>query len=102
MSRVFIVNDGGHDYSDAARYGETVILSEGLINKFSLTKMLRQFTAAMSGSKPSDYILISGPSVMNIIACSLFVSKHGKLNLLLWRTEANGNDRYIARRLMFS
>jgi len=101
MAKVFIVNDSGHDYSAAEKFGELVPLSTGTVNKYHLTKMLRTFEPLMKDSSPDDYILQSGPSVMNCIACAYFASVHGQLNLLIFRLEGNGKQRYVVRRLTF-
>lgn len=101
MAKVFITNDSGHDYSPARRFGELVPLSTGMVNKFHLTKMLRQFEPLLSHSSPEDFILQSGPSIMNCVACAYFAAKHGRLNLLIFRLEGDGKQRYVVRRLYF-
>lgn len=99
MAKVFIVNDTGHDYSDAERFGELVVLSEGTVNKYSLTSMRRLLGPALADSDPEDYILHSGPSVMSSVASAIFAAKHGRLNLLLYHAERKG--RYVARTVVF-
>ena len=91
---VYIVNNSGHDFSNAKRFGELIIMSEGVVDKFNITKMLRLFQKHLKISKSEDYILCSGPSVMNAIACADFASRHGCLNLLLWRFGKDGDDMY--------
>lgn len=101
MAKVFITNDSGHDYSAAQQFGELITLSTGTVNKFHVTKMLRQFEPLLRDSSPDDYILQSGPAVMNCIACAYFAALHGRLNLLIFRLEGNGKQRYVVRRLSF-
>lgn len=101
MSKVYVINDSGHDYTPARPFGELVVLSEGTIDKFHLTQMLRAFESALPISSPEDYILISGPSIMNCVACAMFAAIHGCLNLLLFRMEPGGRPRYVARRINF-
>lgn len=84
---------------DACRYGQLVVMSEGLIDKFDLTGMMRIFDRYLQESESSDYILMSGPSTMAAIACAIFAAKHGCLNLLLWRFEKDGDDRYTHHKL---
>lgn len=95
MPKVFIVSDSGHDFSQAEKYGELVILSVGKIGKYQVTGMFREFEELLSASSPDDYILVSGPIVFNAIACSMFSYLHGCLNLLIW-----GDDGYVHRRLV--
>lgn len=85
MPNVYIVNNSGHDFSQAERHGKVVVLSMGLIDPFKVTKMYRQFSSILSISEADDYILMSGPTTMNIIACAIFSALHGRINLLIWR-----------------
>ena len=100
MDKVFIVNNSGHDYSDAKRFGELIIMSEGVIDKFNVTSMLRTFKKHLNTSTKNDFILQSGPSIMNAVACAEFATNHSCLNLLIWRYEQDGrSDRYTHHRL---
>lgn len=84
-SRVYIVNKSSHDFSQAAKYGELVYLSEGPVSRYATNSMIRQFKEAMKGSSPDDHIVLCSLNVMNSLACSIFAHKHGKLNLLLFK-----------------
>ena len=84
MTNVYIVNNSGHDFSKAEQFGKLVVLSEGLIDPYKVTGMFRKFSVAMKDSKPTDWILHSGPAVMNCIACGIFAHKHSRINLLIW------------------
>jgi hypothetical protein len=101
LSKVYIVNNSGHDFSPAEDFGELVIMSEGSVDKFQITAMLRQFGPFLDLSEQEDYIVPSGPSIMNAIACSYFAAMHGRLNLLIWRLAHNGHDRYVHRKVIF-
>ena len=105
MNKVFAVNDSGHDFSQAKEYGELIMLTEGIIGKYQITSMYRTMEDQLRSSKPDDYILMCGPSVMQSVACAIFAAKHGCLNLLLFKTGGEGNrgeDTYIFRRLNLS
>ena len=96
MSRVFVVNRSGHDFSNATKYGELVFLSEGAISRYATTDIYRGFAAILDrDSEPNDYILITGLTVMSCIACMIMTSLHGKVNMLMYR---NGN--YVDRTLV--
>lgn len=98
MTTVYVVNKGGHDFSPASKYGRLVYLSEGLVSPFSVDKMYREFVEKFHDSGPDDFILMTGLSVMNSIACATFACKHdGRLNLLLYR-----NKKYITRTLLLN
>ena len=85
MAKVYIVNKSSHDFSQASNYGELVFLSEGPVNRYATNSMHRMFSEAMAESSAFDYIVPCSLNVMNSIACAIFASKHGKLNLLLYK-----------------
>ena len=87
MPKVFITNRSGHDYSAASGYGEFVFLSKGKINPYEITKMYREFVEKMDGSTEYDYLLVTGLSVMNMVAAAIMSRKHGRINLLQYHAE---------------
>lgn len=97
MANVYIVNKGGHDYSDAQRFGVVQFLSEGPVSKYAVSKIYREFAMRMRGSGADDYILLTGLTTMACIACSCFSYIHGRLNLLIYK-----NGKYVERRLVLS
>lgn len=94
MPKVYIINKGGHDHTDAERFGELIYLSEGLMSRYGTTQIYRQFAKILSKSSPDDYILPTGLSTMGHIACSMFAFLHGKINLLLYKPSNKG---YVER-----
>ena len=99
--KVYVVNKGGHDHSDAERFGELVFLSTGAMNRYATSTIYRKFVKVLRGSSPGDYILPTGLTVMTLIACAIFARMHGKLNLLLYRTSRNKEvDPYYVERII--
>jgi hypothetical protein len=96
MAIVYIVSKSNHDFSKAEHFGEIRYLSEGVVNRYHVNNMIRQFTEALKDSNEEDYILPCGLSMMNSIACSIFVLKHKRLNLLLFKS-----GKYIERNVVF-
>lgn len=95
---IYVVNKSGHDFTDAYRFGEKLIyLSEGFMERYHLNGMYRQFFPILLRSNPNDYILPSGLNNMNIMASGIFISIHGRVNLLLWQ-----RDRYVEQKIVFS
>jgi len=95
MPTVYVVNKSSHDFSAAERFGRLEFLSEGSRDRYAVNNIYRDFYEILSRSKPEDYILICGLTIMNCIACSIFATLHGRLNLLLFRK----ND-YLERNLI--
>ena len=95
MPKVYIINKSAHNFSATKKYGRAVYLSEGLMNRYATTNIHRQFTSFLKKSKSEDYIVLCSLNVMNAIACSIFVAKHGTLNLLLYK-----KGGYVERNLV--
>jgi len=95
MPTVYVVNKSSHDFSAAERFGRLEFLSEGSRDRYAVNNIYRDFYETLSKSKPEDYILICGLTIMNCIACSIFTAMHNRLNLLLFRK----ND-YLERNLI--
>jgi len=83
--KVFVVSKSAHDFSAAEDFGDLVFLSEGPMDRYAANNMHRQFEAEMRNSGPEDYVLLCGLSVMNVVATTIFVHLHGRLNLLLFK-----------------
>lgn len=92
--KVFIPNKGSHNYSDAERYGEIVYVTKGEQNRYAIGTMVRSWVKVLRSSSPEDYILLSSLTNLCCIGAALFVLRHSRLNLLLFR-----NDRYIERKI---
>lgn len=100
MSKVYIVNKGVHDYSDARRFGELVFLSEGAMNKYEISNMVREFAEKLLTSSPDDYLLTTGLTTMCVVAGGMFSRIHGRVNLLIYKPSRKGGPgRYLERRV---
>lgn len=97
MRKVFITNKGGHDYSAAERFGELIVCSEGLVSKYNTSQMARIFQDSMKDSHKDDLILLTSLSTICSIASAFFSSKHGRLNLLIYK-----DGGYVERTIVFS
>jgi hypothetical protein len=94
--KVYITNKGFHDYSSARQYGTLVTLTEGLYKLTGVGKILRTIKPILKNSKKSDYLLVCGPNVLNILAACLLVMKHQRLNLLIY-VDSPGGGAYVKR-----
>ena len=97
MAKVFIVNDSALDFSAAERFGELVICTSGRFDRFDLNQMHRELSVELEYSEPEDFILLTSLTTMCVVACSIFVEKHGRLNLLLFR---NVEQDYLSRSIV--
>ena len=101
MSNVLIINRSCHDFSPAKEFGELVYMTEGVMERFSTTKMFRAFQPFIEKSTKDDFILITGMTNMSVVVCSMFANKHGRLNLLLYKEQKSGG-RYLKRTLILN
>ena len=95
MPKVFIPNRGGHDYSDAARFGEIIFITEGLLDPTKTGLMYRQLVHALKDSRSDDFLLLSGLPILNTMAGAIMGRMHGVLNLLVFHY-----GEYIQRTFM--
>ena len=96
---VYVLNKSGHDISDAYRFGDVVYLTEGRISRYATNNLYRSFVSVLENSNKNDYILLTGLTVANVIACSIFALIHGSLNILIHQPKDN---TYVERRLNLS
>jgi len=91
-SRVYIVSNGGHDYSSASEFGEIVFCTESTIRRDDTSQMFRELSEALDLSQHHDYILVSSLTSLCMIAASIMTFKHGELHLLLHK-----DGKYVSR-----
>lgn len=96
MSKVYVVNRGGHDYSAAERFGQLVYCTHGQLSKYDTGQMYRELTDAMRDSDPEDYILLTSLTTLCSVAAALFAVKHKRVNFLIYK-----DDDYVERKLVF-
>ncbi len=96
MSRkVFIVSNGGHDYSDAARYGEIVFCTDEVIKKDDVAQMYRVISESLNDAEADDFLLISSLTSLCTVAAAILAARFGELHLLLYK-----EGQYVQRDLI--
>lgn len=98
MPNIYLPNKSSHDISDAYRFGDVIPLTSGKISRYSTNHLYREIEPVISKSTSTDYILLTGLTVVNVITCSLFVLKHNRLNLLIHHSDDNS---YVSRIMTF-
>lgn len=92
--RVYVPNKSNHDFSNAARFGQIVWLTEGTQNRFEINDLYRRIVPLMADAHAMDYLLITGPTTANVIAASILAHKFGRINYLLWNA---WEGRYVSK-----
>ena len=102
MPKVYVINKGCHDHSDAERFGELVFMSEGPINRYAVSRMYREFAHYLVDSHPEDYLLVTGLTIMVSVACVIFGRLHGRVNYLIYSPSRTPGEpgRYVERTIM--
>ena len=95
MKKVYVLNDGGHDYRDAERYGQLVFCTTGSVNKWDIAQMYRELSDALQDANPDDYILLSSLSSLCSVATALMVDRFREVHWLLYK-----DNQYIHRDLV--
>ena len=99
-AKIYIVNDAGHDFSNAFDYTDLprlqaqVNLTEGSQDIFDTDRMVYTIKQRLKHSLKEDYILLSGSSVLNAIAVGIQMLRFGEVNLLLYNAKER---RYVLR-----
>jgi hypothetical protein len=89
MSKVYILNDGGHDYSAATEFGELTFLNIPYNVMQDIPQAFTYLKNALKDAGPDDSLLIGGPASMNCIATAILAEWYGCVNFLLYK-----GDRY--------
>ena len=99
-STVWIPNDSTHDFSSAERYGNLVYLTRGRVNRFSTSKLYREFVHLMKESTEHDYLVLTGLTMLNVLAASILAIKHKRINLLIFKS-VGVKGGYLERTIKF-
>lgn len=97
MPKVFVPNRSHHDFADAARFGDIVYLTDGIVNRFQINQIYRQCKAIMKDATEQDFILVSSLSIINAIAASIMARRFNRVNFLIFNSR---DRRYEAREII--
>jgi hypothetical protein len=93
--RVYILTDGGHDYSDAERFGAIEFCHVSVKNKSDISQMYRELRECLWDSGEDDYLVISSLTSLCCVATAILTELHGRVNFLLFE-----GGKYIERTLV--
>lgn len=83
--KIYVINDSGHDFSAAKSYSDKmVILTSGKVNIFATDRVKAQMEQKMKDAEPGDLLLLSGNSILNVLAALLLMSKIGEVGFLIF------------------
>lgn len=79
---VWLVNRGGHDYSNLPTFGRVLDLTTGNINPFNLDRMMVLIAPRLQLATAEDWLAISGLPILNGVAMLMWLTRFDRLNLL--------------------
>lgn len=94
MPKVFVLNDGGHDYTDAQRFGEIVFCTNNVIRKDDISQMYRELNSALAEANHDDLLLVSSLASLGMVASAILADRFGEVHLLLYK-----DGQYVKRDL---
>lgn len=93
--KVFVINNSGHDYRDAERFGDIVFCTEGPLNRCDVSQMYRVFSDALQDAHEEDYLLLTSLASACSVASAIMANQFGRVNYLLF-----DNGKYIERTMV--
>ena len=96
MAKVYVVNNANHDYSKAEQYGELMYVTRGKLPIFKTSTVRAMLEKGLVKFTKDDYLLISGPAIVNIIAATILYNKFDTVKFLVF--DAKQQD-YVVRHI---
>lgn len=94
MSTVWISKKAGHDFESARQFGELRVIFETSLSLFNPDQLEEHAVAVLKDWKPGDWLLFSGPILMNVIAFNVLAQRLGEVPILLFNAM---DQRYLKR-----
>ncbi|KKK50617.1 hypothetical protein LCGC14_3123220, partial [marine sediment metagenome] len=73
--RVYVPNKGGHDFSDAYRFGDVVFITEGPLKRYALQEFYRICVDKMKDACSDDFIVIISLTSICMVAAAIMARK---------------------------
>lgn len=89
---VWLVNEGGHDYTSLAKFGRMMPLTRGSVNPFNLDRQMVMLGPRLQHASEQDYVAISGLPILNGLVMVMWLAKFPKMNLLQWSVK---REQYV-------
>lgn len=85
MSKVYILNNSGNDYSEATNFGELLIVNDGPYSIFNTGNLINSLkTKFMEFNAKGDYLVMSGSPFVAAMTLTLLLEHNKMINVLLF------------------
>lgn len=95
--KVYILADGGHDYSDAERFGTLVFLKIPTYAKWDIARLYDELQEGLKEAEADDLLVVSHLTSHCCVATAIMVEWFGRVNFLIYR-----KDRYEEKKLILN
>lgn len=89
--QVVLVQDTGHEYDKAEKFGKVLPYIIGPVNIFSNIRLVDLIAWLDANFNKGDYLLMTGSLFLNCIAFNHITKKFGEINVLVFH---NGEQTY--------
>ena len=93
--KVYILADGGHDYSDATRFGTLHFLHIPSHAKWDIARLHDELSEGLKEANKDDLLVISHLTSHCCVATALLIEWFGRVNFLIFR-----KDKYEEKKLI--
>lgn len=85
MSKVYVPNNRKeYDLSDAKRFGEAILITEGKVNVFNTPEIQSIIKLKLRDTHEQDFVLMIGSPILSVLVSAYMLLKFGKVNLLIF------------------
>lgn len=95
-NKVIVPQRAGHSFEKAKEFGDVVELLTGRVSPFNLDILFNRIKKRLDTEevKATDFLLMSGPAIVNCLVYAEWFQRFGKVELLLFHAR---ELRYIHR-----
>lgn len=81
---VWVINEGGHDYSKAEEFGRLMPVTMGTVNVFNPDRLMVICGHRLRMAQEADFVVVSGSPTINAIFIAMWLRRFERINLLQW------------------
>lgn len=89
---VWLVNEGGHDYKDAERFGRIMSMTTRQVNPFNPDRLMVRLSERLRMATEDDWVVVGGSPMLNGLVMSMWLIRFGKMNCLQWSWKGNNYE----------
>lgn len=94
--RVFVTNEGRHDFSKAEQYGKIVYITEGDVPVYSIDRLFFNIKEKLFDLTENDFILLSGSNIICSITMAAAICISPVIKLLIFKAK---QEEYLIRKI---